>query len=261
MALADDIYQIADELRAVANQGLHFDRDAYSRERYRRVLLVSARLVASLEQTPANEVTRAYEGNLAHMSPPSGVDVAVFRRGELLLIQRRDNGLWALPGGFVEVGETLAEAAAREFSEETGVKTQIRSLLAILDSRLWRSSLKFQLHHHIFLGDIGDAPLPTPNPEGEGPTAETLASGFFGENALPELHAGHVNWIPLVFNSTGKTSPRLTLTGWGNWVDNPAACSAAPQRLYAAPIKFSTILELDNTPGSPAPGCVPAPTK
>ena len=29
----------------------------------------------------------------------------------------------------------------------------------------------------------------------------------------------------------------------------------------AAPIKFSTIFELDNTPGNPAPGCVPAPTK
>ena len=37
----------------------------------------------------------------------------VSRGAELLLIQRRDNGLWALPGGFVEVGETLAEAAAR----------------------------------------------------------------------------------------------------------------------------------------------------
>ncbi len=49
------------------------------------------------------------------------------------------------------------------------------------------------------MGDIGAAPLAVPNTEGEGPTAETLVSGFFGEDALPELHAGHVNWVPLVF--------------------------------------------------------------
>ena len=79
MTLTDDLYGVADELRAVANQGLHFDKDAYTRKRYERVLLTSARLVAALEQTPVSEVMRAYRGNLAHMSPPSGVDVAVFR--------------------------------------------------------------------------------------------------------------------------------------------------------------------------------------
>lgn len=154
---------------------------------------------------------RVYEGNLAHLSPPSGVDVAVFRGDDLLLIKRRDNGLWALPGGFVEVGETLAEAAAREFCEETGAKVSIRSLPAILDSRVWRSSVKFQLYHHIFLGDIGAAPLPVPNTEGEGSTSETVASGFFSENALPELHAGHLNWVSLVFRPYRRdlTAPYL----------------------------------------------------
>lgn len=153
MSLSDEVYLVADELRAVANQGLHFDTNGYTRKRYERVLLASARLIAALEGTPVDETMRLYTGNVAHMSPPSGVDVAVFRGAELLLIQRRDNGLWALPGGFVEVGETLAEAAAREFGEETGVETRIRSLLAILDSRIWRSPVKFQLYHHIFLGE------------------------------------------------------------------------------------------------------------
>ncbi len=211
MALPDEIYQIADELRAVANQGLHFDTDGHTRERYERVLLASARLVAALEQKPVDETMQVYTGNLAHISPPSGVDVAVFRGAELLLIQRRDNGLWALPGGFVEVGETLVEAAAREFWEETGVEARIWALLAILDSRMWRSSVKFQLYHHIFLGRIGDVVLPTLNTGGEGSTAETLAAAFFTEDALPELHAGHVNWIPLVFKlyRSDLTAPYL----------------------------------------------------
>lgn len=199
MALTNEIHLVADELRAIANQGLHFDTDGYARERYGRVLLASARLVAALEQQPVDEIIQVYTGNLAHMSPPSGVDVAVFRGAELLLIQRRDNGRWALPGGFVEVGETLAEAAAREFREETGVEARIRALLAILDSRIWRSSVKFQLYHHIFLGEVDDATTVTPGTDGEGSSAETLAAAFFTEDALPELHAGHVHWIPLLF--------------------------------------------------------------
>ena len=56
-------------------------------------MLASGRLVAALEQTSVDETMQVYRGNLAHMSPPSGVDVAVFRKDELLLIQRRDNGL------------------------------------------------------------------------------------------------------------------------------------------------------------------------
>jgi 8-oxo-dGTP pyrophosphatase MutT (NUDIX family) len=42
-------------------------------------------------------------------------------RGKILLHQRRDNGLWALPGGTMEVGETVTECIIREVKEETGL--------------------------------------------------------------------------------------------------------------------------------------------
>ncbi|MFL6023912.1 MAG: NUDIX domain-containing protein, partial [Marmoricola sp.] len=40
--------------------------------------------------------------------------------GRVLMIQRSDNGLWALPGGVMEIGETLGQCAEREVEEETG---------------------------------------------------------------------------------------------------------------------------------------------
>lgn len=43
------------------------------------------------------------------------------RQGKILLHQRRDNGLWALPGGTMEVGETVVECVKREVKEETGL--------------------------------------------------------------------------------------------------------------------------------------------
>lgn len=51
--------------------------------------------------------------------------------GEVLLIQRTDNGLWALPGGAQEIGESVADAVRREVREETGIETEVTGLSGI----------------------------------------------------------------------------------------------------------------------------------
>ncbi|WP_026269744.1 NUDIX domain-containing protein [Salinispora arenicola] len=45
-------------------------------------------------------------------------------QGRVLLIRRSDNGLWALPGGAQDVGESTAQAATREVQEETGLNVE-----------------------------------------------------------------------------------------------------------------------------------------
>ena len=122
MSGSEELYRIADELRAVANLGLKYAEHPDDRERYKRVLSASARLVAAVEERPPDEVLSGFEDNLDHISPNAGANAAVFRDGRILLIRRADNGLWALPGGLVEVGETLAEAACRELLEEAGIR-------------------------------------------------------------------------------------------------------------------------------------------
>jgi ADP-ribose pyrophosphatase YjhB (NUDIX family) len=52
-------------------------------------------------------------------------------KGEILLIQRSDNGNWALPGGAIDIGESLTQAAIREVHEETGITCQITGLVGI----------------------------------------------------------------------------------------------------------------------------------
>jgi ADP-ribose pyrophosphatase YjhB (NUDIX family) len=48
--------------------------------------------------------------------------------GEVLLIERTDNGLWALPGGAQEIGESVKDAVVREVQEETGLDVEVTAL-------------------------------------------------------------------------------------------------------------------------------------
>ena len=51
--------------------------------------------------------------------------------GELLLIRRTDNENWAMPGGAMDIGETIADAGARETREETGIECEIVRLVGV----------------------------------------------------------------------------------------------------------------------------------
>jgi 8-oxo-dGTP pyrophosphatase MutT (NUDIX family) len=52
-------------------------------------------------------------------------------RSRVLLTRRKDNGLWCLPGGSMEAGETVSEAIEREFLEETGIRVKTHSLTGV----------------------------------------------------------------------------------------------------------------------------------
>jgi ADP-ribose pyrophosphatase YjhB (NUDIX family) len=51
--------------------------------------------------------------------------------GRLLLIHKIDNGFWALPGGAMDLGESIRDAAVREVEEETGVQAKVTGLVGI----------------------------------------------------------------------------------------------------------------------------------
>ena len=194
MALTNaDIYQAADTLRGIARLGLKYAPNDYDRDRYQRTLTIAVELMAKLHGAPIEPLLAAEVGldSWAHVSPITGADAAVFRDGKILLIQRADNKLWAMPGGLVERGQILASAAERELCEETGLIGQTKQLLGIFENWRWGGENPAQIYQAVFLVEA---------PEGV-PTSsnETLNAGFFAEDELPSLSPSHHTRVPFVF--------------------------------------------------------------
>lgn len=193
--------QIADDLRGIAAFGLNFARaGSHDEERWQLVLAASARLAALAggEQT-ADDLLAHYRANHFDIGPLASGEAVVIRDGKLLLVRRTDDGLWALPGGITDPGETLAQSARRELLEETGLTGRVTRLLGVFDSRLWHSAKKIHFYHAVFFIETDD-PEPRPSPE-------VSAAAYFGEDELPPLSPGHHLRAPFAFQQLRGDAP------------------------------------------------------
>jgi ADP-ribose pyrophosphatase YjhB (NUDIX family) len=114
--------------------------------------------------------------------PILGVNVAIIQDRKVLLTKRRDFEIWCLPGGEVDAGETLAEAAIREAREEVGLVVQLEWLVGIHSRPQW---LSVGSHVVVFAAKIIGGELVI-QPQ------EVLEARFFTIEELPkEMLLGH----------------------------------------------------------------------
>lgn len=83
-------------------------------------------------------------------APIPSVGVMVFKDREVLLVlrgQEPSKGRWSIPGGVVELGETIREAARREVLEECGVEIEVGDVVDVLDAVLRDEEGRVQYHY------------------------------------------------------------------------------------------------------------------
>ncbi len=150
MRPSDQLRFWAHELAAMATTGLEFATNDHDRGRYRRVAAIAGDLAAMMiDATFTPE--RPYLADTGVVSVKVGCSIAVFDdRGRVVLIERADNGRWALPGGYADVGSSPSENALRELAEETGLSAEIERFVGVYDNRRFGSTAAYHFYTLLF---------------------------------------------------------------------------------------------------------------
>lgn len=125
----------------------------------------------------------------------AGVAVIILNDENQVLLQKRaDVGLWGIPSGHVEIGETVSEAAIREVKEETNLDIRIKKLIGVYsnpDSQVFAYPNGKTVHFitTCFLAEITGGQLRCNSDE-------SLEIKFFGQQNLPkDLLKMHPRWL------------------------------------------------------------------
>lgn len=106
MTLAQNLALWADHLRDISAMGLRFSPNLYDRENYEAIQEIALEMLAVATGLSPDELEPLRTGLLRRPTPLSTGDAAIIDdSGRILLIRRADNGLWAMPGGALAVGE------------------------------------------------------------------------------------------------------------------------------------------------------------
>ena len=125
-------------LKAIADIGLLYAKGDYDRERYETILEISQSMLAEITDKPLSTIKDFYLETQDYPTPKVDIRALVLNeKSEILMVREQADGLWALPGGWADIGTTPAEVAAKEVLEETGLVVEVEHLLAVFDKRCY----------------------------------------------------------------------------------------------------------------------------
>lgn len=174
-------------LQAIAQSGLAYAEDPYDMERYEQIRRIAAEIAASRSGTVADGIDALFSEGSGYATPKVDIRAVVLdEEGAVLLVREKEDGLWTLPGGWVDVGESPSESVEREVKEESGYEVRAVRLLALWDrDKHPHPPIAFHVYKVVFQCELlsGD-PLVA--------STETEGVGFFFKDALPELSLDRV---------------------------------------------------------------------
>ncbi len=195
-----DLLRWSEALAGIARTGLGFTDNQYERERFEEVLSVAADIRHASDVDFDHEhlvgewMKSVGQGVAGYQTPKIAVGAVVGNdRGEILLVQRADSGIWLYPTGWADIGYSASEVAVKEVAEETGIICEIERLIGVFDglrlgfTHIPLYSLVFQCR--AIGGELTAHPL------------ECLDVAWFGRDGLPDLVAGADHWAEHAFRA------------------------------------------------------------
>lgn len=167
------------ELQALAQAGLFYSKDVYDIERFHRIREIAAQMLTQPSGLPLDRVRDLFCGETGYQTPKLDTRAAVFQNDQILLVQEK-NGLWSLPGGWVDVDLSIAENTVKEVREEAGLEVSPRQIIAIQDRKKHNPEIyAYNICKVFVLCDLLGGEFHE--------NSETIATGYFSMENLPPL--------------------------------------------------------------------------
>lgn len=167
------------EIQSIAQSGLVYGKDVYDLERYEQLRKISAEMLSYKTDIPIDKIENLFCNEEGYQTPKLDTRAAIFKEGKILLVLER-NGKWSLPGGWVDVLESIESNTVKEVKEESGLDVVAKRIIAIQDRNKHNKPLyaygvcKVFVECEITGGEFKE-------------NIETLEIGYFSLEDLPAL--------------------------------------------------------------------------
>lgn len=120
------------EIQSMAQAGLTYTDNVYDIERYERLREISAEMIAEKSDMSVEKVKGLFCDEKDYPTPKLDTRAAIFKDDKILLTHEK-NGTWSLPGGWVDVLESIRSNTIKEVKEETGLDVSAKKVIALQD--------------------------------------------------------------------------------------------------------------------------------
>jgi ADP-ribose pyrophosphatase YjhB (NUDIX family) len=176
----------AREIQQLSQTGLAFAKTGYEKLRYERLIELTAEIVEHHTKLDKASVETVLMKQPGYATPKIDVRAAVINKNKILLVQERTDKLWAMPGGWADVGDIPSEVAIRETKEESGFDVKPIKVVGVYDANREGGYLEFfHAFKIVFLCDLigGEAKS----------SDETIDVKYFSLEGLPPLSPNRTN--------------------------------------------------------------------
>ena len=168
------------ELQALAQNGLAYTKDVFDKERFERIREIAAEMLAMKAGLSTESVKDLFCNETGYQTPKLDTRAAIFKDNQILLV--KENGKWSLPGGWMDVNESVYSNTIKEVKEESGFDVEPLRLIAVQDRK--------KHNHPPYAYGICKIFVLCKLLGGEFVhNSETSECNFFSINELPELSA------------------------------------------------------------------------